>query len=454
MGFEGEVGWLEQLVPGLNRRKIKHQNRPEQSFLDGPGPAQDAVSPVNGRTVRPFPRFQSSASDQLNPQPLDRFSAVRMQLRNAFTPSQPVIDYRMFSGRTQLLTTLIRSIEEQRLHTVIYGQRGIGKTSILHVLTQLAREARYHVIYISCGASSNLEEIFRAIAAGIPLLYHSGFSPTGAEAERGATLADLLPAGPVSVRTASDMLANVTGTRVLVILDEFDRCESPEFGRNVAELLKNLSDRAVRMQLIIAGVASNLTELVEHIPSIQRNITAVQIPRMTSAEILELVKNGAKRSGLTFSDDAVQQMIFAANGLPYLASLLSQHAGLVAIDDGRTVVSSDDFSAAVTRAASELKGRISARAQIQISERLDHRSRKLLSALSRGAQHVGGQFGIADIKAMFQQPTVMEECLTLIESLASEGVLIEIQPEGSEYRYRFIEEGVASYLWLLAARSR
>lgn len=83
-----------------------------------------------------MPRFQGTAGDQIRSTgkrtALDR---VRFHLRNAFTPSQPVLSHRMFAGRTEVLRTLIRSLEDQRLHVVLYGDRGIGKTSLLHILS-------------------------------------------------------------------------------------------------------------------------------------------------------------------------------------------------------------------------------------------------------------------------------------------------------------------------------
>ena len=65
--------------------------------------------------------------------------------RTAFTPSQPVVERRLFAGRTGTLTTLIRAIEDERLHVIVYGERGIGKTSLMHVLAEAARDARYLV---------------------------------------------------------------------------------------------------------------------------------------------------------------------------------------------------------------------------------------------------------------------------------------------------------------------
>ena len=87
---------------------------------------------------------------------------------------------------------------------------------------------------------------------------------------------------------------------MLIILDEFDRCESGAFRRDVAELIKNLSDRLGRVQLVLAGVAADLTELVEHIPSIRRNIFALSVPKMPDTEVLQIVSNGEREAGLTF----------------------------------------------------------------------------------------------------------------------------------------------------------
>ena len=49
-------------------------------------------------------------------------------------PSQPVQDAALFAGRGPLLRRIIRALQDQHLHVVIYGDRGIGKTSILQAI--------------------------------------------------------------------------------------------------------------------------------------------------------------------------------------------------------------------------------------------------------------------------------------------------------------------------------
>jgi Cdc6-like AAA superfamily ATPase len=423
----------------LRQTQASFQTLAQQLRASNPAPAAPQVA---------FPRFRVSANDHLNVRAGDAFTRARIRLLEAFTPSQPVSDRKRFAGRTDILTALIRALEEQRLHTVLYGARGLGKTSVLHVLTQAAREARYLVIYVSCGSDSSFDEVFRTVAAGIPMLFHSTVGPTSQEVEQGKTLADIIPDTPISARIASDLLAKVVGTRVVVVLDEFDRCESPAFRRNIAELIKNLSDRMVRVQLVIAGVAANLVQLLEHIPSIQRNIYPLQIPWMTTTEIRELIKNGEELCGVHFDDAALRAVSVAAHGSPYLASLLAHHAGLNALEAERTNVGIADAMEAILTAVREFKGRLSSRAKMLLWQLVRDGQIRALGTLAGTSLVSGGAFRREDLRASMASLDSIQRCEELIPQLLANDVLMERQLEEIK-TYQFSEESVAPYLWLL-----
>ena len=451
------MSWVDDILKRLgvgDRRPM--QSRPTSSAtVSLPLPSATAPRPAPESDALPsFPRFQSTAADQVDPRRIDTFGAVRVKLRKAFTPSQPITDRQMFAGRTGAMAAIIRAIEDQRLHVVIHGERGVGKTSTLNVLTQAAREARYLVIYVSCGAGSTFDEVFRAVAAQIPLMYHSAHGPTAAAAERGGTVLDLVPEGPVTTRLAGEIFAKIVGTRILVILDEFDRAESAPFRTAIGELMKDLSDRSVRVQLVIAGVAANLTELLEHIPSIQRNVFAMQLPKMTADEVRILVAKGGESSGLTFEPEAVDKVVKLGAGFPYLASLISHHAGLTALDAQRLVVTRQDVDAAADAALVELKGRVSRRSQLQIQDAMSHAALAPLGALAAAALATGGKFNADDVTRAPGSASEHDTRLRLMQSLAAEAVLIQGAEDEYGRRYRFIEQSVPAYLWLLSERAR
>jgi Cdc6-like AAA superfamily ATPase len=397
-----------------------------------------------------LPRFQTTASDQLNNRAHDRLASIRAKLKHGFMPSQPVADRRMFAGREEILRTIIRAIEDQRLHAVLYGERGIGKTSLLHMLSQAAQEARYIMVYASCGANTTFDEIFRAAAADIPLLFHSGFAPTTSEAERGATLADLLPEGPVTPHKFGDLCSKLTGTRALIILDEFDRCESGAFRRDVAELIKNLSDRLGRVQLVLAGVAADLTELVEHIPSIRRNIFALRVPKLTDAEVLQIVANGEREAGLTFDAAAGTSVVAVALGSPYIANLLCHHAGHFALDQGRSTVLPADVSDAVDRAVTEFQGRIAKPVQRRIRQMFDRGDAETLALAARAALSGDGPFGIPELQASNEIDA--KRAQQILQLLSNERLLVQQDESDAGERYEFAEDGLPTFLWISWAK--
>ena len=168
------MSWINNLMARSFGRKPKGATNPQPNLVFAAPPTARDGATAKKPADTAFPRFQSMAGDQLSPRLNDRFASARIKLRSAFTPSQPITDRRMFAGRLDVLTTLIRSIEDQRVHVIMYGERGIGKTSLVHVLTRAAEEARYIVVYCSCGAGSTFDEIFRADDVGSPTRHRSG----------------------------------------------------------------------------------------------------------------------------------------------------------------------------------------------------------------------------------------------------------------------------------------
>src|SRR3546814_724158 len=254
------------------------------------------------------------------------------------------------------------------LHVVIYGERGIGKTSLMHVLADTARAARYMVVYDSCGADTRFDTMFRSILSRIPLMYHKDTPPNSSAAEKGSTFESLLPNGPVGAREASDLLTGVTGTRLLVILDEYDRVEDAAFRRQTAELIKNLSDRMAAVHVLIAGVADDLDGLIDYIPSIRRNIAAIEVPAMTIAEIEEILRIGSETSGLTFDDGSAERIANYAGGSPYVARLICLYAASIANADRQTNITLAHLNRGADRVVQEWHERMPS----AIKRRLEH----------------------------------------------------------------------------------
>lgn len=412
---------------------------------------RDPTAPEPGPML---PRFIASAADDIESASADRLSRRRLALRDALGASQPVVMREAFAGRHDPMGRLITAIEEQRVHVVIYGERGIGKTSLAHVFAETAREARYHVIYASCGTAANFSDMFRSILARIPRIFHTSVLPNSAEAEAGDNFDIMLPDGEYGARELADVLSGVVGTRVLVILDEYDRVVDVNFRRDVAELIKNLSDRAARVQLIITGVALNLDELIGYAPSIRRNITGLPMTPMTKAEMRELLRMGERAADIVFGDDAVDTIGQMAGGSPYLVRLLGHQAGLITLDARRDRVSEADARKAVELVIREWQASLPRRVQSNLSREEAKTHWQLLVAAARAGSSADGWFTVDDVYAEMGgalSALAIERDLKLFVNTVD---LLERREGPGDPHFRFGYPGVASLLMMSAAMAR
>ncbi|MGL6042905.1 MAG: AAA family ATPase, partial [Sandaracinobacteroides sp.] len=336
-----------------------------------------------------MPRFAVDATDDIGDaaQGMHQNSPARarLALADVLSASQPVTSRDRLAGRADTLATLIAAIEQQRAHVVLYGERGIGKTSLVHVFAETAREANYLVIYGSCGVEARFDEMFRTFAGEIPLLYHSSISPTGDEKDHHRSFADLLGAGHVDPRELADLFQKIVGTRVILVLDEYDRVADPGFRRDVAELIKNLSDRAARVQLLLTGVASNLDELIGFTPSIRRNIVGLAVGPMAEPELAEILSRAEAATGLSFAPDARALIVRMSGGSPYLARLLGNRAAGRSLDERRDLVSETDVIAGTEAVLAEWNAGLPRRVQSQLLRPEVRRAWPLLIASARAS---------------------------------------------------------------------
>lgn len=406
-----------------------------------------------------LPRFAVAATDDIGDaaQGMQEQSPgrARLALADALSASQPVTSRERFAGRQDVLGSLIAAIEQHRAHVVLYGERGIGKTSLVHVFAETARDARYLVLYGSCGVEARFDDMFRTFASEMPLLYHSGISPTADETEHNRSFADLLDQDHLDARELADLFQKIVGTRVILVLDEYDRVADPAFRRNVAELIKNLSDRAARVQLVLTGVASNLDELIGFTPSIRRNIIGLAVGPMADDELKEILRRAETATGLLFAPDAGALIVRMAGGSPYLVRLLGNRAAGRVLDDNRQTVGEDDVISGTEAVLAEWNAGLPRRVQTLLQRKEVRAAWGELIAAARASGTPDGWFGVHDVAAEAGSSDLAGVARKL-DGLTGEIDLFDRDEEGGgrEPRYRFRTQGVAQLLSLSAALAR
>ncbi|MCW2932125.1 MAG: putative DNA-binding protein [Actinomycetia bacterium] len=103
------------------------------------------------------------------------------EVRHAFSPSAPIKRRDLFAGRTQQLMSVSEALAEPGQHVVIYGERGVGKTSLATVCAgALARASGIYAVKINCQSGDNFGSIWRKVFNEISIVSKvSGFGFSG-----------------------------------------------------------------------------------------------------------------------------------------------------------------------------------------------------------------------------------------------------------------------------------
>ena len=135
---------------------------------------------------------------------------------------------------------------------------------------------------------------------------------------------------------------------------------------------------------------------------------------------------------------------------PYIASLLCHHAGHVALDQGRSTILAADVSQAVVRAVDEFQGRIGKPAQAHVRRLLSQGRAESMAMAARASLTSDGAFSASDVRAVNEVDA--RKAQAVIDQLATDGLIQQVDEDEVEKRFTFIEEGLPTYLWITWAQ--
>ena len=257
-----------------------------------------------------------------------RFGVAEKRLWDAFTPSQPKRSQKSFAGRRKILERIISAIEEECINVAVFGARGIGKTSIAHVVAEAAKEVDYHVLRFPCSTDTTYEALFRGLLSRIPA--ENMDRSMRARRPDVTNFAQLLPKDSFGPTDVADAFSHLVQEHFLLIVDEFERIADLRLRGQLMETIKHLSDIGARATFLILGIADSLRELVGDNPLMQRHILGVHLPLMERGEVSALVDLGEAQSGLTFQPQIKNLIVSFSAGLPYFTQLVSLQAACFA----------------------------------------------------------------------------------------------------------------------------
>jgi Cdc6-like AAA superfamily ATPase len=263
----------------------------------------------------------------------DDWTTLRFEATRLFTPSTPIGAAELFAGRQQQMLTLINTIGER--HAILYGEPGVGKTSMSQIIQFLIPTKRSNVVFIREPAYSNdsFSSLWLRLFSQIELtLEQEGKTSRHA-------LSEIYASGVAQgdVKRALYLSFSLNDIPIIVI-DEYNVIKDTNVPAEMAEAIKSLSDDGVNVTIIVVGVSDSVTDLVRGHQSIIRCSEEVLMPRMAKNETKELLEKRIAKLGMKMDGNAKWKIINLSNGLPAFAHSLGRGAVLNAIDSRRMVI--------------------------------------------------------------------------------------------------------------------
>jgi Holliday junction resolvasome RuvABC ATP-dependent DNA helicase subunit len=380
---------------------------------------------------------------------LDRMSLVAQ----VFRPAAPIDRRSLFAGRSDQIADVFSVVAQPGQHAVIYGERGVGKTSLAGVTAEMLASANVLTARATCDVSDDFASVWQKSLSEIVI--HStapalGFTDQIEETRYFAS--ELLGSSvtPDAVRRALQRVAQQQ--QLAIFIDEFDRLRDPESRVLFADTIKTLSDRVVDVTVFLIGVADSVGDLIREHRSIERALAQIHMPRMASAELAEIATRGIATARMEIAGGAVKKITTLSQGLPHYTQLLTQFAAQAALGRRRSEVTSRDVDAAVTRAIDRAhQSIVEAYRDATVGEQRSIRP-QLLLACALAAEDEFGFFAASDARdalgRILGKPPGPAALARQLDELSGEdrGAVLQKHGPAKAARYRFVDPLLQPYV--------
>lgn len=257
-----------------------------------------------------------------------------------------------FYGRDSVLQFVRNTLASPYQNVIVlYGQRRIGKTSVLHQLTKpRSAPPGFRPIYFDLQgrAEHGLGQVLFGLAREIARSVALEIPPREAFAEESFFQYGFLP----------QVYRRVGNDRLLVLVDEFDVLGGEPVTDDAAYnilfgyLQDLLIDEQKRMAFVFV-VGRRIDELPSRIKATFKSAQCKRITVLDRAAAIGLITEPA--AGLVeFDDDAVDALLHLTAGHPYFLQLLCYELFDRSVRSGRKVVTPADLTSDLVEAAMEL----------------------------------------------------------------------------------------------------
>ena len=293
----------------------------------------------------------------------EQFVAI---LKKHLSPATPIQSQENLRGRDAQLRTIEQALCAAGRTIFIYGDRGVGKTSLAHTAAFAHQSSNRDPILLGCRPQTTFSQIMSQAINGLQRKRSASsathkvkvdYMAASASYETGRITAgdDPLP-NTLDLNDAIALLLKTTRERkdeqTVVVIDEFDRIKSNVERTHFADFIKQVGDQNVGVRFIFCGVAESLDKLLGAHESCYRYIESIEVQRLSWEARWEIVDSAANALNVAVEEHPRYRIAAVSDGFPHYVHLVCEKLFWKLFDDPveRVSPTPDHYGDAITGA--------------------------------------------------------------------------------------------------------
>lgn len=260
-------------------------------------------------------------------------------LHTHLRPSSPIQSEEHLYGRETQIKRIREALYSPGRTVFIYGDRGVGKTSLAQTVAYAHQSSKHDPILLACGAQSTFGGLMRHAIDGTQPKVTASTTTTkfgvglpkglGAHVEVHHTQQkeEMPGAEGIDLNYAISLLQGAAETRsgdTVVVIDEFDQVSRDAERARFAEFIKQIGDRQLGIRFIFCGIAESLEKLLGAHKSCYRYIEGVEVTQLSWDARQSIIDGAAKALGVTVGNHPRFRIAAISDGFPHYVHLVSE----------------------------------------------------------------------------------------------------------------------------------
>jgi energy-coupling factor transporter ATP-binding protein EcfA2 len=323
-------------------------------------------------------------------------------LGQVFSPTSPIQERDFFFGRINQLEKIADAINENGQHAILYGERGVGKTSLANIMSK--SYTNLYPVKITCDRQDTFKTLWERAFESIQ--FSKTTTGLGFNSQQVTEIISLKGQIENIPNLRANQLVNIINSfgnfKTLFIFDEFDNIHNEKIRAAFADLIKSLSDNNTSSTIVLVGIADNIESLIGNHQSLERCLKQVKMPRMKSEEGTEIIVNGLRKLEIKIEQKIIDKIIEFSSGFPHYIHLLCKYGAKELIKNNKDVFSEAYLTIAIREGIENTSEqlRISFRKAI-LSSNSSNKWRDLIYACANCSLDEFNAFTISDVVCQY-----------------------------------------------------